>query len=120
MWQPPAPRPGPRNLTVEQTKQLMDSGAASLLDVRDPDEWVAGHIPGAVWIPLGELDRRLRELDPQRAWVVYCHVGSRSLTAAHFLQYAGLPDVANMLGGIDAWQARRFPTERGSGGSPRP
>jgi rhodanese-related sulfurtransferase len=112
MWQP-RPAPGdPAQLTVEQVKELLDRGEVALLDVREPDEWADAHIAGATWIPLGDLDRRYEELDPRTHWVAYCHVGSRSAQAAYFLQDAGL-HVANMVGGIAAWERRRYPTVRG-------
>jgi hydroxyacylglutathione hydrolase len=112
MWQP-RPAPGdPAQLTVEQVKELLDRGEVALLDVREPDEWADAHIAGATWIPLGDLDLRYEELDPGTRWVAYCHVGSRSAQAAYFLQDAGL-HVANMVGGIAAWERRRYPTVRG-------
>src|SRR3954452_16198858 len=104
----------PPDLTVEQVKDLLDRGEVALLDVREPDEWQAGHIAGATWIPLGDLDQRYQELDPDQHWVAYCHVGARSAQAADFLDYAGLPRVSNMMGGIAAWERRRYPTVAGS------
>jgi hydroxyacylglutathione hydrolase len=113
MWQPRSDADLPADLTVEQVKDLLDRGEIALLDVREPEEWVAGHIEGATWIPLGDLDMRYQELDEGRRWVVYCHVGVRSAQAADFLQYVGLPHAANMLGGIAAWERHRYPIVRG-------
>ena len=111
MWQSsPAPQQ-PGQMTVDQVKALVDSGEARLLDVREPDEWAAGHIPGATWIPLDDLDLRYDELDTGQQWVVYCHLGGRSAQAAYFLADMGLPQIVNMLGGIDAWERRGYPTE---------
>ncbi len=112
MWQPNMAPGDPAQLTVEQVKELLDRGEVALLDVREPDEWAEGHIAGATWIPLGDLDTRYAELDPSKHWVAYCHVGSRSAYAATFLQDAGL-NVANMVGGIAAWERRRYPTIQG-------
>ncbi len=113
MWQPGNVRGGPAQLTVEQVKDLADRGEVALLDVREPDEWADAHIEGATWIPLGDLDQRYGELDPGKHWVAYCHVGARSAQAAYFLQDAGL-NVANMVGGIMAWERRRYPTVSGT------
>ena len=113
MWQPNMAPGDPAQLTVEQVKELLDRGEVALLDVREPDEWAEGHIAGATWIPLGDLDTRYAELDPSKHWVAYCHVGSRSAYAATFLQDAGL-NVANMVDGIAAWERRRYPTIQGS------
>lgn len=74
-----------------------------ILDVREPHEWQIGRIPGAVLIPLGELPKRLHELDKSRAIVAQCRSGARSLKAAHVLLDAGFTDVRNLKGGILAW-----------------
>jgi rhodanese-related sulfurtransferase len=103
----------PSDLTVEQVKELVDRGEVALLDVREPDEWIAGHLEGATWIPMGDLERRYRELDPAKHWVIYCHIGGRSAQAVDYLDYLGLPHVSNMLGGIMAWTYRRYPTVSG-------
>jgi rhodanese-related sulfurtransferase len=113
MWQRGSTANRPTDLTVDQTKDLADRGEIALLDVREPDEWVEGHIEGATWIPLGDLMERYQELDPEKHWVAYCHVGGRSAQAAYFLHSAGLTRVSNMLGGIAAWERRRYPTVSG-------
>src|SRR2546429_667719 len=51
------------------------AGEIAILDVRDPDEWDAGHIPGAHWIPLDQIEDRFDELDRAREWVCVCHLG---------------------------------------------
>ena len=79
-----------------------------VLDVREPHEWVTGHIEGALHIPLGELQERVDELDPQAQTLVVCHVGARSAHAAAWLHHLG-HDVANLAGGMDAWEAARRP-----------
>lgn len=112
MWRPGMAPGGPAQLTVEQVKATLDGGEIALLDVREADEWEDGHIAGATWIPLGDLDQRYGELDTTQHWVAYCHVGARSAQAAYFLQDAGLT-VANMVGGIAAWERRRYPTVQG-------
>jgi rhodanese-related sulfurtransferase len=79
-----------------------------VLDVRELWEWAAGHIEGAVHIPLGELPARVGELDPQARTLVVCHVGARSAQAAAWLRQQG-HDVANLAGGMDAWEGARRP-----------
>lgn len=78
-------------------------GTWLVLDVREPHEWAAGHIEGAVHIPLGELPWRVDELDPQERTLVVCHVGARSAQATAWLHQRG-HDVANLAGGMDAWE----------------
>ena len=62
---------------------------AYLLDVREPDEWAAGHVPGALHIPLGELNARYTEIDRAPALYVICRSGNRSDHAARALAGAG-------------------------------
>lgn len=78
-------------------------GPVTLLDVREPWETELCAIEGSRLIPLGELPRRLAELEPDRPTVVICHHGVRSLAAAAWLARAGFSDLVNLRGGIDAW-----------------
>ena len=85
-------------------KRLVEGGSKlQLLDVREPYEHDLCHLPGSKLIPLGELQRRVRELDPSAETIVYCHVGERSATAAAFLVSRGFTKVKNLKGGIRAW-----------------
>lgn len=83
-----------------------------IIDVREPDEWQSGHIPGAIHIPLGELGARFAEIDPERAIVTICRSGRRSLSAAKQLHKAGFGDVKSLAGGMLAWQRSTQPVER--------
>ncbi len=76
---------------------------ALLLDVREDDEWVAGHPPEAVHIPMSALLDRLDEVPRDRTVVVVCRVGSRSAQVAAYLRQQGWPDVHNLDGGLVAW-----------------
>jgi glyoxylase-like metal-dependent hydrolase (beta-lactamase superfamily II)/rhodanese-related sulfurtransferase len=89
----------------------------TLLDVRTAEEFHGpdGHVPGSFLIPLPELEARLQELPPGRPVVVVCHSGSRSALATQQLEKAGLTQVANLHGGLRAWEAEGFPIERGLG-----
>jgi rhodanese-related sulfurtransferase len=78
---------------------------AYLLDVRDPDEWAAGHAPLAHHVPMMELLGRLDELPADRDVVVVCRVGSRSAQVVAYLQAHGWRRVSNLAGGMWAWQA---------------
>jgi rhodanese-related sulfurtransferase len=83
-----------------------------VLDVREGDEWAAGHIDGAVHIPLMDIPSRSAELPPDRQVLVVCKVGARSAQATAYLQALGIRAV-NMAGGMWAWQAagRQMTTE---------
>lgn len=76
---------------------------AVILDVREPNEFVAGHAPGAVSIPLGELRDRVAEVPSINGRLhIICKAGARSQAAAEFLAERGI-DVANIVGGTGAW-----------------
>lgn len=85
-----------------QARQLVQAGAR-LVDVRTPAEFAAGHIDGAVNIPLQDLQRRMSELAPrERPIVLYCRSGNRSGRASHLLKGAGYAAVHD-LGSISRW-----------------
>jgi rhodanese-related sulfurtransferase len=84
------------------TPKEVDEGAF-LLDVREQDEWDAGHAPGAHHLPLGDVGTRYAEVLPTDTPIVaICRVGGRSQRAAIALRQAGY-DVANLVGGMTAW-----------------
>ncbi|WP_344247333.1 rhodanese-like domain-containing protein [Isoptericola hypogeus] len=84
---------------------------ATLLDVREQDEWDAGHAPGAVHIPLGELSVRYGELDAGAPVFVVCRTGGRSAQATRFLVEGVGYDAVNLDGGMVAWARRGLPVE---------
>ncbi len=87
----------------------------TILDVRQPGEYEAGHIPGAKLIPIADLGNRLNELDPDKPTLVYCAVGGRSRVAAQMLSGKGFGKVINLTGGIKAWNGEKayFKEEKG-------
>ncbi len=90
--------------SVQELKQKIDAHeSVTLLDVREPFEYDIAHIAGAKLIPLGELEERLAEIDRGADIVIHCHNGVRSAHAVELLRQAGLTDVYNLVGGIDAW-----------------
>jgi rhodanese-related sulfurtransferase len=74
-----------------------------LLDVREPGEYQYARIENSVLIPLNQIPQRLAELDLLQETVVICHHGIRSQMAAQFLVKSGFKNIANLIGGIDAW-----------------
>jgi rhodanese-related sulfurtransferase len=79
-----------------------------VLDVREQDEWDAGHISGSQHIPLGELGQRLTEVPTDRPIVAVCRSGSRSGAATRGLKQMGY-DVENLDGGLAAWSRAGLP-----------
>jgi len=86
----------------------------AVLDVREPAEWAAGHVPGALHIPLGELPGRTH-LVPSGQLLVVCHVGGRSARATMFLRQQGF-EAVNLAGGMAAWEAANRPLVSETGG----
>ena len=89
-------------IKAERALETVRSGA-TLLDVRESSEWKSGHAPGAVHVPLADIDKAARRLRQGRPVVVMCASGIRSRTAAKHLRSLGW-DAASLTGGIGAWQ----------------
>jgi len=89
-----------------------------LLDVREPDEWQAGHIAGSQHIPLGQLRGRLGEVPKDKTIVAVCRHGNRSEAAARGLRTLGYT-VENLEGGVTAWKQAGLPLEAEGGGAGR-
>ena len=87
---------------------LLAARSAVLVDVRQPAEWTAGHIDGALHIPLSQLTRRLDQLPRGKTIIAVCRTGHRSGIAARTLARAG-HDVLNLKGGINAWARTGLP-----------
>jgi len=103
--------PGSGDVTVEELKSRLDGQDSVLLvDVREQREFEICRIPGSVLIPLGELPRRLSELDGHTDMVVHCKSGARSAKAVALLRDAGYTQARNLQGGILAWIDRVDPT----------
>jgi rhodanese-related sulfurtransferase len=105
-------QPAPEIAAAEAAEEI--AAGALAVDVREPAEWDAGHIAGAVLIPLGELGARVSELPRDRRLVMVCRTGSRSGYAADALHGAGY-DAANLRGGLFAWTAGALPLEPDGG-----
>ena len=105
--------PSVRAIDVKQLREHLASAPAPfLLDVREPWEYQAGHVPGAQLIPLGELEQRVKEVPRDRPVLAICHSGQRSLAAAGYLQQLGYTSVSNVDGGTAAWIERGYPVDK--------
>ena len=94
-----------QEITATELKNLMDSDEdVQLIDVRQPDENAFASIEGSKLIPLGEIVRRMDELDPNRETILHCKAGGRSAQAIEMQQKAGFTgELRNLKGGITAW-----------------
>lgn len=93
----------PNSVRVEQLPVDFSTVTDSvLLDVREDDEWAAGHVRGALHIPLGDVPARLDEIDPDAELFVICHGGGRSERVVRYLEQVGY-EGANVEGGMIAW-----------------
>ena len=111
---PSTPVPeGIRRLTAAALQELLARGERPLLvDVREDVEFDAGHLPGALHIPLGQLPQRLAEIDPQAQPVFICRSGGRSMTACQIALRANIRAPANLEGGMLAWASSIDPSIR--------
>ena len=94
-----------QEITATELKGLMDKhDDLQLIDVRQPDEHDFAKINGAKLIPLGDIVKRMDEINPARETVIHCKAGGRSAKAIEALQRAGFKgDLKNLRGGITAW-----------------
>lgn len=102
-----------KNILSRDAKSLMEKNKnVYLLDVRTPQEYSQGRLAGSVLIPVGEFERRVREVPKNKTIVVYCAVGSRSKSVTGYLERLGYKDVYNMTDGIVGWYRNGFPVQR--------
>ncbi|MCL6453281.1 MAG: rhodanese-like domain-containing protein [Alicyclobacillus sp.] len=87
----------------EELKEILASGARTVIDVRTPEEYENGHIPGVPLKPLQELEQWAPELDPAGSYIFVCRSGARSQKASQILKEHGFEDVANFHGGMLSW-----------------
>jgi len=87
----------------EVEKRIEQKEAAQFIDVRNPDEYNAGHIEGAILIPLSVLPVRLHEIDPEKEVIFICRSGGRSAQACEYVIGQGYKKVANLAGGMLNW-----------------
>ena len=98
-----------KGVDAREADRLVRAGGL-LLDVREPDEWRAGHAPGARHVPLGNLKHSLGSMPRDRRIVVTCRSGGRSARATALLTHTGYQAV-NLTGGMRAWASAGLPVE---------
>jgi len=100
-------------ISVAEAKEMMSGDDAAVIDVRNPDEYQGGHVPGATLIPVNSVFQRREELPKDGKIIFVCAVGQRSALAAEMAAAAGLPAdrLYNLEGGTDAWRKAGEPVE---------
>lgn len=104
-----------RETNVDEVKRRLDRGEQlTLIDVREESEYAADHLPGAVHIGKGVLERDIERAFPDtgRELILYCGGGYRSALAADSLQKMGYSNVLSMDGGIRGWREKNYPLEK--------
>ena len=91
----------PREIDVEELAERLAEGVV-VIDVREADEYDSGHVPGALFVPLSELEQRVDEVPSGEPVLVICKSGGRSMRARNYLAPLGR-DVTNIAGGTMAW-----------------
>ena len=99
-------------ITVDELAARLEQGA-TLIDVRQPDEYASGHVPGARLIPLGDVPERVDEIPSSGEVLVICRSGARSGKACEFLVAQGIAAV-NVAGGTLAWLEAGRPVDTAS------
>ena len=105
------PREPFTRITVQEANDMMGDGAA-VIDVREPHEYSAGHVPSASLIPVNSVYARREELPKDKDLIFVCGVGQRSALAAEMAAAAGLTRLFNLEGGTDAWLKAGMPAEK--------
>ncbi len=102
-----------REIDIDRLAELLPlDGNGSLIDVREPSEYVEVHVPGARLVPMGQLASRLAEIDKSAPVYLICRSGNRSGAMLDLMLAQGF-DAYNVLGGTAAWAAAGRPVERG-------
>ena len=101
-----------RRISVDEAKTIMERGGVQIVDVRQPQEYATGHVPGAVLIPLDALLKRSGELSREDDLIFVCAVGERSAVTSEIAATVGRTKIMNMEGGMAAWVKRGYPIEK--------
>ena len=101
-----------QRISAEQAKEMIDKGNTRVIDVRTPEEFSTGRIPGAQLIPVDDFFSRVEELPHDCDLIIVCSVGQRSALACEIAAAAGHTRLYNVDGGTDAWIANNYPVER--------
>ena len=101
-----------QSISPKQAKELIAHGDLDVVDVREPNEWSSGHLPGSRLVPLGSLRGSPKSALPRDGVIFVCAAGVRSQTAAKLALENGLSNVYNLMGGTRGWAREGLPLVR--------
>ncbi len=97
-------------IDVNKAKELLDSGSANIVDIRDSASYSMAHIPNAINLNQDNAENFISSADKNKTLVVCCYHGISSQGAAQYFMESGFKDVHSLIGGFEAWQ-QNFPSE---------
>ena len=100
-----------RRISVDEARRMMESLHVQVIDVREPKEFVTGHIARSTLIPVDQLLSRSNELDEETDLIFVCAAGVRSALASEMAAAVGRTNIYNMEGGMEEWLRRGYPVE---------
>jgi len=106
------PREPFTRITVDEAKEMLERNGAAVVDVREPFEYTAGHVPNAALIPVATVYARREDLPRDKDVIFVCAVGQRSALACEMAAAAGLTRLYNLEGGTEAWVKAGLPVEK--------
>lgn len=106
------PREPFTRISVQEAKEMIDKADAAVIDVREPHEYTAGHVPDATLIPVATVYAKREQLPKDKDLIFVCAVGQRSALACEMAAAAGLTRLFNIEGGTDAWIKAGLPVDK--------
>ena len=93
-----------KQIDVHKVKIIEDNDSATIVDIRDPASYQAGHIPNAIHLSDNTVEKFISDTDKNKPLVVYCYHGISSQGAAAYFSEQGFKEVSSMIGGFEAWR----------------
>ena len=91
-------------IDVKKVKEMVDNGSVTIVDIRDPASFRSAHIPDAIHLSDGSVQKFISDTDKDKPLVVYCYHGISSQGAAAYFSEQGFKDVSSMIGGFENWR----------------
>ena len=92
-----------KQIDVHKVREIEDNDSATIVDIRDPASYQAGHIPNAIHLSDNTVEKFISDTDKNKPLVVYCYHGISSQGAAAYFAEKGFKEVSSMIGGFEGW-----------------